>query len=66
VEFRATGSVLKFDGFLSVYKESVVEGSTPEQTAKKEEEILPQLSEGEVLEVKELLPSQRFTQPPRS
>ena len=54
VEFKATGSVLKFVGFLSVYHEEKSE----EKTAPEESEgegILPPLQEQEVLQVKELL-----------
>jgi DNA topoisomerase-1 len=61
VEFRATGSTMKFDGFLAVYQESkseVVDGN------KEEESVLPEMQEGEVLTLKELLPAQHFTQPP--
>ena len=61
VEFRATGSVVKFDGFLAVYQEARADDSKEEE---KEDGILPELREGERLEVKELLPSQHFTQPP--
>jgi DNA topoisomerase-1 len=62
VEFRATGSVLKFDGFLTLYQEAKVEDAKEEE--KEEEGVLPELHEGERLEVKELLPTQHFTQPP--
>ncbi len=50
--FRATGSTLKFPGFLKVYP-------LPE-----EETILPSLTEGEVLKIKEIIPQQHFTKPP--
>ncbi|MDD5738561.1 MAG: type I DNA topoisomerase [Candidatus Pacebacteria bacterium] len=50
--FRATGQTMKFDGFLKIYP------------TKFEETELPELKESEVLELKELLPSQHFTQPP--
>ncbi len=52
--FRATGSVLKFAGFLAVY------GRDPED----EDRDLPPLSEGEALDLIQLLPQQHFTQPP--
>ena len=63
VEFRATGSITKFAGFLAVYQESKPEenrGATQEE----EESILPEFHEGEVVSLKELLPGQHFTQPP--
>ncbi len=62
VEFRAIGSVLKFDGFLALYQEARVDEGKEED--KEEDGVLPELQEGEVLAVKELLPTQHFTQPP--
>jgi DNA topoisomerase-1 len=61
VEFKATGSSMKFNGFLAVYEES-----KPEETGSShdEESVLPALQEGETLTLRELLPSQHFTQPP--
>ncbi len=63
VEFRATGSITKFRGFLAVYEESKSDES---RNSHQEDEasVLPELREGEILELKELLPSQHFTQPP--
>jgi DNA topoisomerase I len=63
VEFRATGSIQKFKGFLAVYQESKPEDKA-ESGQEDEESLLPQLREGEVLTLKELLPAQHFTQPP--
>lgn len=57
--FKAMGSTVKFQGFIKVYEESKDE-KNEEDTAKK----LPVLSVGEVLELKELLSEQHFTQPP--
>ena len=50
--FRATGNVLKFDGFLKVY---------PQKTS---ESLLPPLEERENLALKELKSQQHFTEPP--
>jgi DNA topoisomerase-1 len=50
--FLAKGQILKFDGFLKVYP------------MKFEEEELPELEKGEILEVVKILPLQHFTQPP--
>ena len=61
VEFKATGSVTKFPGFLAVYQESKPETRGPDR--EEEESILPELHEGEILQLKELLPVQHFTQP---
>ncbi len=63
VEFKATGSVLKFPGFLSVYHEEKSDEPGPAQEPEAEG-ILPELQEGETLRVMELLPTQHFTQPP--
>ncbi len=49
--FRATGQILKFNGFLRVYP------------IKFEENELPLLEKDEILELLELIPSQHFTQP---
>ena len=50
--FRVTGQILKFDGFLKVYP------------IKFEENELPLLKKGEILELIKLTPSQHFTEPP--
>ncbi|MCG3173182.1 MAG: DNA topoisomerase 1 [Myxococcota bacterium] len=69
--FRATGSVLKFDGYLTLYRaEAVVADTSDNDAAEKEENdgagpgVLPQLKEGEKLRLKDVLPEQHFTQPP--
>ena len=59
--FRVTGSVLKFDGFLKVYEESK-EGKDEEDESLKHK--LPALEEGQKLTMKELKPEQHFTEPP--
>jgi DNA topoisomerase-1 len=59
--FRASGSRVKFPGFLAVYEESRDEDAMPdEETA----EILPDLEAGEVVDLVQLMPEQHFTQPP--
>jgi DNA topoisomerase-1 len=58
--FRATGSVLKFSGFLAVYNVDLDEGEEDED----KEAILPPLTEGELLHLLELLALQHWTQPP--
>jgi DNA topoisomerase I len=63
VEFKITGSINKFPGFLAVYQESKSDES-PGIGQEEEEAVLPELHEGEVLALKELLPAQHFTQPP--
>jgi DNA topoisomerase I len=61
VDFRATGSITKFNGFLAVYQESKAEDSTNQNG---EEAVLPETKEGEALTLKDLRPDQHFTQPP--
>ncbi|QGP93217.1 DNA topoisomerase 1 [Neomoorella glycerini] len=56
--FRATGSVVKFPGYLRVYQE----GSDGE--GKEQEQRLPALTIGQTLELQSLEPKQHFTQPP--
>jgi DNA topoisomerase-1 len=72
--FRATGSVLKFQGFLAVYDDAPAprkkDAEEVTETPKDEDadaagKILPPLEKGQVLKRKGgLKPEQRFTQPP--
>ncbi len=55
--FRATGTVIKFPGFMKLYIESG-------DTDSKEEGFLPQLAEGDTLQTVGITPKQHFTQPP--
>lgn len=59
--FRATGSIIAFDGFLKLYQEGQDEGEGDE-TGKGAK--LPVLNEGQALLFKDMLPYQHFTQPP--
>lgn len=63
VEFRAVGSIEKFKGFLAVYQESKPE-ENGEAKGAEAASVLPELSEGDRLDLKKLLPAQHFTQPP--
>lgn len=56
--FKATGSTLKFDGFMALY----IEGRDDEK--EEEETTIPELTEGEELNLKKLESAQHFTQPP--
>ena len=60
--FRATGSVLKFKGFRTLYMEDKDEDEEAE--ADKDSAPLPELSTGDPLNNKGILPEQHFTQPP--
>jgi len=58
--FRASGSTLRFPGFLIVYEEGKDEGAAEEERVQQ----IPPLKEGEVLDLVRLIPEQHFTQPP--
>ncbi len=58
--FRATGSVLKFNGFLAVYNVTLDEGEEDED----KEALLPPLTQGQDLSLQDLLGVQHFTTPP--
>lgn len=58
VTFRATGSKVKFKGFMKVY----VEGNDDNKQEK--DKLLPALEEGMVVQAKDIKPNQHFTQPP--
>lgn len=59
--FRATGSTVKFQGFMKVY----TEGKDDAQAVEDEEQPpLPEMSEGEILDLLKLTPEQHFTEPP--
>ncbi|HYV99136.1 MAG TPA: type I DNA topoisomerase, partial [Gemmatimonadaceae bacterium] len=59
--FRSTGSIIKFPGFLALYKETREEG---EGKALEDEQALPSLTQGESVPVRDITPSQHFTEPP--
>lgn len=59
--FRATGSVVKFDGYQRLYKES---REAEEGKALEEEQGLPVVEKGENIPVRSITPSQHFTEPP--
>src|SRR5437868_6748348 len=60
--FRATGSVLKFDGFLKVYEEGRDE--KPEDEGEEAARKLPLVERGENLKLNGVTPEQHFTEPP--
>ena len=60
--FRASGSTLRFKGFLVVYEEAKDEDAAEEEEGTREE--IPPLTVDEVLDLLQLLPAQHFTQPP--
>ena len=58
--FKATGQVIKFDGFLRVY----TEGNDDSETDATDTNKLPELTNGQELEVTDLQGKQHFTEPP--
>jgi DNA topoisomerase I len=62
--FRATGTVVKFRGFMAVYTEGRDEETTEGEEPSGESKTLPPLKEGEKLALQRLEPKQHFTQPP--
>lgn len=61
VRFRATGSVIRFSGFTAVY----LEGSEDEAASDDDRALkLPEIVEGDTVDLSKIDPSQHFTQPP--
>jgi DNA topoisomerase-1 len=59
--FRSTGSIIKFQGFLALYREAREEGDSK---ALEDEQALPIVEVGESVPVQSITPSQHFTEPP--
>src|SRR5689334_11435788 len=59
LELRATGTVVKFDGFLALYQEGRDEDPEDEESRR-----LPQMAAGELLAKKSIAADQHFTEPP--
>ncbi|HYL09847.1 MAG TPA: type I DNA topoisomerase [Candidatus Acidoferrales bacterium] len=71
--FRATGSILKFNGYLAVYdvQSEVVDSAGREDEEKEKDEdaeaegrTLPRVTEGQTLRLERIRPEQHFTEPP--
>lgn len=62
--FRATGSVMRFPGFTTLYEEAAPEASTQDTDTEGKNPTLPPLAEGQVMETNSLASNQHFTQPP--
>jgi DNA topoisomerase-1 len=59
LDLRATGQVVKFDGFLTLYQEGHDEGDEDEESRR-----LPAMSDGEKLSKQSIAADQHFTEPP--
>jgi len=64
--FRATGSILKFDGYLKVYQIPAVNADREDEEMDDEGEgkALPRVTEGQILKLDSIRPEQHFTEPP--
>lgn len=67
--YRASGSLIKFSGFLKIYEAPVEDDFKKKKEADTEDEdessgLLPDLKEGSEITVKEWKPAQHFTEPP--
>lgn len=58
MDIRASGTVVRFDGFMALYTES------KDEIEEEEGSILPPLKAGAALKLLEIKPTQHFTQPP--
>src|SRR5580693_9293235 len=61
VQLRATGSVVKFNGFLTLYDEGKDENGNEDEEGNA---ILPDVAPDEALDRRDVLPEQHFTEPP--
>ena len=59
ITLRATGSVMKFDGFLRLYQEGKDEEADDENSS-----LLPDVKAGDATGLQKVTPSQHFTEPP--
>src|SRR5262249_1650789 len=59
IELRATGTVIKFDGFLTLYHEDMDDPAEDEEGRR-----LPEMTAGEALDKRAIAADQHFTEPP--
>jgi DNA topoisomerase-1 len=64
VVLRATGSVVTFDGFLTLYNDDEEEKDDNADDEDNKDRRLPALHEGDATKLKDVEPLQHFTQPP--
>ena len=63
ISFRANGSVQKFDGFLKLYQETK-EDDEKKDDHEDDENILPDVNNGDELKLDKIVDEQHFTNPP--
>ena len=59
IDLRATGTVIKFDGFLTLYQEGEDDAADDEESRR-----LPEMNAGENLDKRKIDSTQHFTEPP--
>jgi DNA topoisomerase-1 len=59
LDLRATGTVIKFDGFLTLYQEGEDDAQEDDESKR-----LPEMSQGEALAKRAIAATQHFTEPP--
>ena len=59
-QFRANGSTIKFDGFMKVYHED----EDDKKNADDDNKTLPPMKEGDDIDLREIINTQHFTEPP--
>ncbi len=67
VILRATGSVVSFDGFLTLYQDNTEdddENNNDEAEKNEKDRRLPPMNQGDNVKLKKVDPNQHFTQPP--
>ncbi len=63
-ELKATGSIMRFPGFMTLYVEATAETPEGGKSGSDKDTPLPDLEEGQTLKLQEITPKQHFTQPP--
>jgi len=63
ISFRANGSIQKFDGFLKLYQDTK-EDDEKKDDYEDDENILPDVKNGDKLKINKILDEQHFTNPP--
>lgn len=64
INLRATGSTIKFPGFLAVYEEREDKSNVEEKPKEDQDKRLPHLEKGQILQLLEVQSQQAFTRPP--
>jgi DNA topoisomerase-1 len=63
-QFKAVGSIMRFQGFMTLYEESVEESAGKDGAESGRDVTLPDLKKGDTVTLEEIIPKQHFTQPP--